>query len=313
MNRVTLLFFLLLLGAEPVAAQTFTTNFDGTESPLSESGAWSHAGLAWTHVQKSNGVAFGTQTGSGGFDDSYARLSGFAADQRGSGVIRRINGGSGNHEVEILLRWTDTAHSATGYECLLSYDGTYAQIVRWNGPLGDFTYIGSAQSPPIPQTGGTFSASITGNLIIAYYNGVEIMRATDSTFATGNPGVGFFIRSSSSNGYLGFTSFTATGIGPTPVDDQDPAGLSRPLELSQNLPNPFNGGTTLEYRLLTPGFVTLKVYDLIGSEVATLVEGNLAAGRHTSRFDAASLPSGVYLARLTSGGEAVTRRMLLVK
>jgi hypothetical protein len=313
MTRLMMVLVLFLFGTGLVPAQSFTTNFNGTENPLSESGAWSHAGLVWTHAQKVNGVAYGTQTGGGGYDDSYAHLSGFPPDQSGSGVIQRIPGGNGIHEVEILLRWKDTDHSATGYECLLSYDGSYAEIVKWNGPLGDFTYISSAENPPFPQTGDTFSASITGNLIIAYYNGVEIMRATDSSFTTGNPGVGFYIRATNSTGDMGFTSFSASGAGATAVDDQDPAGTFRPLLLAQNQPNPFNGGTTLEYRLASPGFVTLKVYDLLGSEVATLVEGIQPAGRHTSWFGGASLESGVYLARLMSGGVAETRKMLLLK
>ena len=61
-----------ILVSQTVASQTFTTEFDGTENPLSESGVWSHTGLDWTKVQKANGIAFGTQTGNGGYDDSYA-------------------------------------------------------------------------------------------------------------------------------------------------------------------------------------------------------------------------------------------------
>jgi hypothetical protein len=315
-KRVTVLLAILvglLLGPDRLLAQTYTTNFDGTENPLSEGGAWSHDGLDWTKVQKVDGVAFGTQTGFGGYDDSYAYLSGFPADQSGSGVIQRTSGSSGIHEVEILLRWSDSAHSAKGYECLLSYDASYAQIVRWNGPFGDFTYIGWAAHAPFPQTGDTFSAAITGNLIIAYYNGVEIMRATDATYPAGNPGIGFFIQSNNSNGDMGFTSYTASGLGTTNMAAPGAAEPSRRLWLSQSEPNPFSRDARLVYGIPSPGLVTLKVYDLLGREMATLVDETKPAGRYVCWFGGASLNRGAYVARLSSGGLVETRKLLLMK
>jgi hypothetical protein len=314
MKQVALLLVLLCFGTGRPLAQMYSTNFDGTENPLSEGGAWAHVGRDWTKAQKVNGVAFGTQTGSGGYDDSYAHLSGFIPDQCGSAVIQRTSGGSGIHEVEILLRWSDSAHSAQGYECNLSYDGSYAQIVRWNGPFGDFTYIGWAAEAPVPETGDTFSASIIGDQIIAYYNDVPIMQATDGTYATGNPGIGFYIQSNTENSEMGFTSYMAAGIiGTDGIDVPGPARPSPRLWLSQNQPNPFTLGTTLDYRLASPGFVSLKVYDLLGREVATLVNGSKPAGSYASWLGGAHLESGVYVARLKSGGSVRTRKMLFVK
>jgi len=166
-------------------------------------------------VRKTNGLAHGTQSGSGGYDDSYAYLSGFPPDQSASGVIYlNPNTDSANREVELLLRWSDSAHGATGYECLIQHQGQYAAIVRWNGPLGDFTVIGraAASATPHPKTGDVFTATIVGNVITAYLNGVPFMQATDSTHATGNPGIGFFIRAPASNTDFGFTGFSATGL-----------------------------------------------------------------------------------------------------
>ena len=142
--------------------------------------------------------------------DAY--LSGFPANQSAEAVIYlNDDGSSGNKEVELLLRWSDSANSARGYEILLNHRGAYAQIVRWNGPYGDFTYIGWA-TPPAPKTGDVFSAKIVGNVITAYLNGVQIMQATDSTWADGQPGVGFYVDSGGSNTAFGFSSFAAKGL-----------------------------------------------------------------------------------------------------
>jgi hypothetical protein len=293
-----------------IFSQTYTTNFDGTENPISENGAWVHNGLDWKPVQKGNGVAYGTQTGTGGYDDSYAHLSGFPPNQSGSGVIQRTAGSSGIHEVEIHLRWSDSAHSAKGYECLLSYDASYAQIVRWNGPFGKFTYIGWAANAPMPKTGDTFSAAINGSLIIAYYNGVEIMRATDTFWHTGNPGMGFYRESAGSVSDMGFTSYTATALG-TNIEVLRPAESSaQHLWLSQNQRGP---GITLVYRLPCPGFVRLKIYDMLGREAATLVNETKRAGSYRAQFDGSGLTSGMGTARLTAGGFVRTCNVMELK
>jgi hypothetical protein len=293
-------------------SKTYTTRFDGTENPLSEGGFWSHAGLDWKTVQKVDGVAFGTQTGTGGYDDSYTHLSGFGSDQAAWGVIQRKSGSRGVHEVEIHLRWSDSAHSAKGYECLLSYDGSYAQIVRWNGPFGDFTYIGWAASAPVPRTGDTLRAAVSGNLITVQYNGVEIMRATDDAYAAGDPGIGFYVESEGENSDMGFTSFSATDEGGTGTAGRT-AGASTSCGLLQNFPNPFNPCTAIPYTLFFPCPVTLKVYDALGRETAELVNEIQSAGTHAVPFDGSGLASGTYTYRLNAGGFVRTRRMMLLK
>ena len=86
------------------------------------------------------------------------------------------------------------------------------------------------------------------------------------------------------------------------------------VSLAQNHPNPFGAGpTTLTYTLATGGPVRLAVYDALGREVATLVDGTRAAGRHEVTFDGIGLPSGVYTARLGAGGRTVWRRMVLAR
>jgi hypothetical protein len=203
-------------GTPPPTPVSYTTDFNLTESPISEGGVWKHAGLDWTLVNTSGGLAYGTQSGSRGFDDSYAYLSGFPADQAASGVIHldsRIDR-STTHEVEILLRWSDAAHDAHGYECNLAYDGSYVEIVRWNGGLGSFTYLNRGSAPAGVHEGDTLRAQIVGNTITVSLNGTQLVSATDSTFTSGNPGMGFWrgAPNGAFAGDYGFTRFVATSV-----------------------------------------------------------------------------------------------------
>ena len=83
--------------------------------------------------------------------------------------------------------------------------------------------------------------------------------------------------------------------------------------LCQNYPNPFNPGTEIGFDLVERGLVSLKVYNLLGQEVATLLNRELAAGHHTTNFTADNLPSGVYLYRMTVNGFVAEKKMLLMK
>lgn len=84
-------------------------------------------------------------------------------------------------------------------------------------------------------------------------------------------------------------------------------------DLAQNYPNPFNPVTNLEFGISNLRFVTLKVYDMLGKEVSTLVNEKLNPGTYKVEFDGSSLPGGVYFYRLTSGDFTDTRRMMLIK
>ena len=180
------------------------TSFNFTEAPISQSGAWLHNATPWSLVDTSSsvvagGAAYGTQTGTGQFDDSYAYLAGVWGANQGGQVIVHLDGAishASTHEIEILLRVQDSSTQVTAYECNLAYDGSYAEIVRWNGPLGNFTYVAPQGSggpgPGVVATGGIFSAHIIGNTITSFYNGVQLNTATDNVLTAGNPGIGFF-------------------------------------------------------------------------------------------------------------------------
>ncbi len=89
--------------------------------------------------------------------------------------------------------------------------------------------------------------------------------------------------------------------------------LPQNFQLQQNYPNPFNPSTSITFALPHAANITLKVFDVLGREVATLVNGYMTAGAHEVRFDASHLSSGVYLYTLTSGDFTQTKKMSLVK
>jgi Secretion system C-terminal sorting domain len=90
-------------------------------------------------------------------------------------------------------------------------------------------------------------------------------------------------------------------------------GLPSRYSLAQNYPNPFNPTTEIEFSLPTAGMTTLKVYNMLGQEIATLVNEELVAGSYKTRFDATRLSSGTYIYTLVSGTQVISKKMLLVK
>jgi hypothetical protein len=83
--------------------------------------------------------------------------------------------------------------------------------------------------------------------------------------------------------------------------------------LEQNYPNPFNPTTTIKYQIPTSGNVTIKVYDILGNEVANLVDGYMETGRYEAEFDASLLASGVYIYRLNVNDYVNVKKMVLLK
>jgi len=89
--------------------------------------------------------------------------------------------------------------------------------------------------------------------------------------------------------------------------------LSLLYELYQNYPNPFNPTTAIKFYLPQSGQVTLKMFNILGEEVATLVSDRLSAGSYSYKWDASNLASGVYLYRLQAGDYVETRKMVLMR
>ncbi len=98
-----------------------------------------------------------------------------------------------------------------------------------------------------------------------------------------------------------------------PVQIKEVDAVPTGFALMQNYPNPFNPTTKIEFRIAKFAFVTLKVYDILGSEVATPVDGFMPAGSHKVEFDAHLLPSGIYFYQLKQDNNTLTKKMMLIR
>jgi hypothetical protein len=180
---------------------SYDTMFPLTENPISEGGNWINGkavGLDWNNVQTISGRAYGAVIVSSYNDDIAVLNTTFAADQYAQGTVYRAAGyaPSGNHEIELLLRFKITAHDARGYEVLWGGGGGTANgeisIVRWNGPLGDYTGLARTTIAPAVD-GDVLRAEIIGSVIKVYRNGSLVLTGpSNTTWTDGQPGVGFW-------------------------------------------------------------------------------------------------------------------------
>ena len=136
---------------------------------------------------------------------------------------------------------------------------------------------------------------------------------------TGNPVYGDYDPSYSKNGkYVAYAGFTLAASPKHSVNNKESAIISEnslPTDylLEQNFPNPFNPSTVIRYALPENANVNLVVYDILGREIAKLVNGEVDAGYHQILFDGSKLSSGIYFYKLTSGAFIKINKMLLIK
>jgi hypothetical protein len=120
--------------------------------------------------------------------------------------------------------------------------------------------------------------------------------------------------------YIGFYHYAAEKpsvfefkLMTTSVEDEFKSTTPNGYSLSQNYPNPFNPSTSINFSLGQSGYTTLKVYDMLGKEVASLVNGNMVSGNHTVQFNASNLASGTYMYIMMSNNVRLVGKMTLIK
>jgi hypothetical protein len=185
--------------------------------------------------------------------------------------------------------------------------------------IGNSTFVGGA-------TDDIFTAnySTNGNLInVLYTGGLGEERVFDVYVDDNNSG--FIVGSFSGSMEIGDTTITTlTALTDlyiakinmnniSDVEENTNEFLLNKFELLQNYPNPFNHSTTIYYSIPELSFATVKVYDVLGGEVAKLINEELPAGSYEIEFNAAGLPSGIYFYQLQTGSFVETKKMVLMK
>lgn len=156
-----------------------------------------------------------------------------------------------------------------------------------------------------------YVSSWASGLFVSTDNG-----STWSSLGMGGLGVSSLAVSSNSEDVFvgtkeGKVYFSKSVSGTTDIEAEN--GLPSEFELSQNYPNPFNPTTTIQFALPNAGKFNLKVYNVIGQEVATLLNGELNAGIHKVNFDASRMASGIYIYRLSGENINLVKKMILMK
>ena len=188
-----------------------------------------------------------------------------------------------------VYRSTDAGNSWTKDVSGLT-DGALSLAINSNGSIFAGGYNSTSRSNDLGQTWTPFTSGIFNCRII------------DLTFGSGD----ILFAAAEKMGIYRTTSAI------TSVDENNNQVLNSFI-LEQNYPNPFNPTTSIRYELGSRQFVQLKVFDLLGNEVATLVNEIKTAGNYEINFNASYLSSGVYFYKLTAGSLVETKKMILIK
>jgi hypothetical protein len=197
-------------------AHQYSTSFADDENPISEGGSWINGkavGLDWADVRTVPGLALGVSLPSKYADPTAVLTGDWGSDQQAEGTVTvKTPLSSCCHEVELRLRSIIAPHSITGYEivCSVSVSNPYLEIVRWNGPLNDFTYVSKVGIGCVD--GDILKAVAVGDIISVYKNGAKVLEGKDQNFTGGSPGIGFYEDSNDVWNKLGFGNWRQFGF-----------------------------------------------------------------------------------------------------
>lgn len=269
------------------------------------------SGLTWTpHTAGTASVLFGVSVN----DSTAVGVGGQGA------VVMSVNGGNGWGLTilggqQVFFYSTSFVTGSTGW----AVGSTAAPAGNVIIISTDYGFVWSAQTAPTTEQlfGVSFSSLLSGcavgtNGAIIYTNDsgntwLNISSGTTQTLSSVsfvNPSRGIAV------GDGGTILRTDSGV---PLKVDQPGSIASNFALEQNYPNPFNPVTSINYQLPQTGFVTLKIYNILGKEVATLVNEEKSAGNYTVKFDGTGIPSGVYLYQLRAGSSVELKKMILLK
>jgi hypothetical protein len=295
---------------------------------------------AWLFLTDVDGVIIWTKTFGGLFSD-YANSVKQTLDGGFILTGRRLEALPGEPDLWIIRTdangdstWTKTFNGSSttnsfdegrdvqilsgGGFIVLGFTGFSVWLIRTdaNGDtLWTKQHLGDAKSLQVTSDDGFITAG--GNRLIRTDENGDIV------WTKMIPGISNSVLQTSDEGFIvtgyQFSSSTKDDLwllrldseGPTSVNGSDI--LPSQFELSQNYPNPFNPSTIISWQSPVGSWQTLKVYDVLGNEIATLVDEYKTAGKYEAEFNASGLSSGVYIYKIQAGGFVDTKKMILLR
>jgi hypothetical protein len=187
----------------------------------------------------------------------------------------------------------------------------WRNCINWNGFLGI----------PLIRYSGIRLYPVFGKMreSMVFQFGYYDYQSKDTVFATEDilvRGIGLFRRAYFERGdYEQLSGAIVNGItyGKVVSVNEPTETIPRKINLYQNYPNPFNPTTIINYSLIQTCFVTLKIYDVLGNEIITLLNAEKSAGFYKVKFDASKFPSGIYFYQLKTNSILITKKMLLLR
>ena len=282
-----------------------------------------------------NVIVTGFSAGNGSSED-YATIK---YDPQGNSLwVNRYNGNSNSYDISTSVAADDQGNVyVTGYSydeitsedyATIKYspDGNQLWVSKYNGTSGEYDIATSVKvdfKGDVYVTGYSFDFDTKENYATVKYNsaGSEIWVQVYNGASDGSDIASALFTDANDNVYVTGYSYD----GPNSVDyvtfkysqtvgiNQISGSVVNGYELKQNYPNPFNPVTNLEFGIAKLGYVSLKIYDILGKEITTLVNENLNPGTYSVEFDAGNLTSGIYFYRLQVGKFSEARRMILLK
>jgi len=246
----------------------------------------------------------------------YAKGSDLFVGTRGDGVFISTNNGSS---------WTAINSGLTmKYIYSLVSIGSNLFAGTWNAGVFRTTNNGinwTTANTGLPSSPIYALAASGSNLFAGTYgSGIYLSTNNGDNWSEVNNGLtALSINSLAICGSYLYAGGDASGVWRRPLSEMitgiedEINSLPENISLEQNFPNPFNPSTSIQYAISSRQFVSLKVYDVLGNEVLTLLNEYKPAGKYQTEFNAASLPSGIYFYQLKSGSFIETKKMVLLK
>ncbi len=211
--------------------------------------------------------------------------------------------GNGNSYITGAFRDTVDFDHGSGTSNLIS-NGNYDIFFAKYAPNGNFIWANGMGGTSIDQ-GNSIAIDESGNIFVAG----NFKYTVDF-----DPGIGTFnLTAGGSTGSddIFIAKYLPDGIF-TDVDEID-NNIPIAFELNQNYPNPFNPSTKISFQIAKTAFTSLKVFDVLGNEIESIVNKELQAGNYVFDFDAGNLSNGVYFYKLQAGNFLQTKKMILIK